>query len=102
MLSRRLAWSLPLRCRGPLHGRSLARRPTGLFSSALSTSASADRTAYYDPRPEGTPPYYNSYTWLKHEIPVENECRAIAVRNVPRFTFPEDLIEFFEESGIAV
>lgn len=73
-----------------------------VFSSALSTSASADRTAYYDPRPEGTPPYYNSYTWLKHEIPVEDECRAISVGSVPRFTFPEDLIEFFEESGIAV
>lgn len=45
-----------------------------VFSSALSTSASADRTAFYDPRPEGTPPYYNSYTWLEHEIPVEDAC----------------------------
>lgn len=30
-----------------------------MFYSALSTSASADRTAFYDPRPEGTPPYHN-------------------------------------------
>ena len=73
-----------------------------MFYSALSTSASADRTAFYDPRPEGTPPYYNSYTRLKHEIPVEDECRAITIFNLPRFTFPEDLVEFFEESGIAV
>ena len=73
-----------------------------MFYSALSTSASADRTAFYDPRPEGTPPYHNTHTRLIHEIPVEDKCRAITIFNLPIFTFPEDLVEFFEESGIAV